>query len=65
MRSFLQLTVGFVLTLALGISLWGQVVGASLFGIVRDESGSAIPGATVIVKNLETGEQQVMAESEL
>jgi hypothetical protein len=55
MRSLLQFAGGSVLALALGLSLWGQVVGASLFGIVRDESGSAIPGATVIVKNLETG----------
>ena len=38
--------------------MWGQVVGASLFGTVRDELGSAIPGATVVVKNLETGAER-------
>ncbi|MGI9075080.1 MAG: carboxypeptidase regulatory-like domain-containing protein [Bryobacteraceae bacterium] len=55
MRTFLWLALGSGVALVLGISLWGQVVGASLFGTVRDESGSAIPGASVIVKNLETG----------
>jgi len=32
-----------------------QIVGASLSGAVRDESGGAIPDATVLVKNQETG----------
>ncbi|MGI8958208.1 MAG: carboxypeptidase regulatory-like domain-containing protein [Bryobacteraceae bacterium] len=47
--------------MVLGMSLWGQVVGASLFGTVRDESGSAIPDATVTVKNLETGAVRKLA----
>jgi Carboxypeptidase regulatory-like domain len=34
---------------------WGQVVGASISGVVRDASGSAIPGAEVTIKNVETG----------
>src|SRR5919205_521540 len=55
MRTLVALALSSVLSLLLGISLWGQVVGASLFGTIRDESGSAIPDATVIVKNLETG----------
>jgi Carboxypeptidase regulatory-like domain len=38
--------------------LWGQIVGASLSGTVRDISGAAIPGATLTVRNLETGAQR-------
>src|SRR5438045_9639399 len=58
MRTFSNLAVGSVLALGLGLTLWGQVVGASLFGTVKDELGSAIPDATVIVKNLETGAER-------
>src|SRR5438067_11390517 len=58
MRTFSNLAVGSVLALGVALTLWGQVVGASLFGTVRDESGSAIPDATVRVKNLETGAER-------
>ncbi len=39
---------------------WGQVVGASVSGIVQDESGGPLPGATVVVKNVETGAQRTL-----
>jgi hypothetical protein len=43
--------------------VWGQVVGASLSGTVKDESGSGIAGAVVLVKNLETGaERKLIAD---
>ena len=58
MRTISDLVIGSVLALGLGLTLWGQIVGASLFGTVRDESGSAIPDATVIVKNLETSAER-------
>jgi Carboxypeptidase regulatory-like domain len=35
--------------------LRGQVVGASVGGTVQDASGAPLPGATVVVKNIETG----------
>ena len=35
--------------------VWSQVVGGSITGTVKDDSGSAVSGANVIVKNLETG----------
>ena len=38
--------------------VWGQVVGASVSGVVEDASGAPIPGATVIVKNVETGAER-------
>lgn len=43
---------------ALGSSapfLFGQAVGASLTGQITDPTGAAIPGATVVAKNLDTG----------
>ena len=37
---------------------WGQVVGASLYGVVRDQRGAGIPGAGVAVRNVETGAER-------
>ncbi len=39
-------------------ALWSQVVGASLSGTVKDESGAGVPGAAVSVKNIETGAER-------
>lgn len=44
--------------------LWSQVVGASLSGTVRDDTGAALPGATVSVKNSETGAQRQLVTDE-
>src|SRR5438067_2565668 len=52
------------LIFAATIPLWAQVVGASLFGTVRDESGSPIPEVTVIVRNLETGGERKLLTDE-
>src|SRR5664279_1351175 len=41
-----------------GASLWGQVVGGSFSGTVKDESGSALPAAVVVVKSVETGAER-------
>ena len=38
-----------------------QVVGASISGTVKDESGAALAGASVSVKNLETGAERTLA----
>ncbi|SPE38877.1 TonB-dependent receptor [Candidatus Sulfopaludibacter sp. SbA6] len=38
--------------------LWSQVVGASLSGTVKDDSGAALPSAIVSVKNIETGAER-------
>src|SRR5215831_11991953 len=37
---------------------WSQVVGGSMTGTVKDDSGAAIPEANVIVKNQETGTER-------
>ncbi len=52
------LAASVVLALLASMSMSGQVVGASLFGAVTDESGGPIPEATVTVKNLETGAER-------
>jgi hypothetical protein len=42
---------------------FGQAVGASLNGLVSDPTGAAIPGATVTVKNVDTGLTQTVTTS--
>jgi len=44
--------------------LHGQVVGASVGGIVRDETGGPIPGAKVLVKDIETGAERELVSDE-
>jgi hypothetical protein len=44
--------------------LWGQVVGASLSGTVKDESGTGVPAAAVSVKNIETGAERKLVTDE-
>ncbi|MGB6942160.1 MAG: carboxypeptidase-like regulatory domain-containing protein [Bryobacteraceae bacterium] len=55
--------MGTTLSLAVLFSsiAWGQVVGASVSGTVQDESGAPIPGAVVVVKNVETGAARSLA----
>jgi len=51
-----QLTL--LLALASAEILYGQAVGASLSGTVKDESGSPIAAAAISVKSLETGAER-------
>src|ERR1017187_6526340 len=44
--------------------LWSQVVGASISGTVRDGSGASLPGATVSVKNTETGAERKLVSDD-
>jgi hypothetical protein len=44
--------------------VWGQVVGSSLYGVVRDQSGAGIPGAVVSVRNIETGAERKLITDE-
>src|ERR1039458_785592 len=47
-----------LLSLLGGPLLWSQVVGASISGTVKDETGSAIAAAVVSVKNVENGAER-------
>ena len=49
---FLLLLVG------MEVQVWGQVVGASISGTVKDDSGAGLPEASVTIKNLETGAER-------
>jgi hypothetical protein len=49
--------------LALGNPLCGQI-GASISGTITDLTGGALPGASVTVKNLETGAVRIIAADE-
>ena len=54
-KLFSVVVAGIAFHVLLGDVARGQVVGASLSGVVTDESQGAIPQATVLVKNGETG----------
>lgn len=41
-----------------------QVVGGTISGVVTDATGAALPGATVIVRNLETGAERKLASDD-
>ena len=55
MFSRLSIFLALLLTLT---SLHAQVVGGTISGIVSDTSGASIPGATVVLRNQETGNQR-------
>ena len=50
----------FWLTLFLGmqVQMLGQVVGASISGTVKDDTGAGLPEASVTIRNLETGAER-------
>ena len=47
--------VVFALTLFAGVTTFAQTFRGTILGSVTDSSGAAVPGATVTVKNLDTG----------
>src|ERR1017187_7770419 len=55
--------IGFVL-LGLTAHAWGQVVGASVSGTVRDATGAGLPEVAVTIRNLETGAVRKLVSDE-
>jgi outer membrane receptor protein involved in Fe transport len=43
------------LTMLISAPVYGQVVGATLYGAVTDQSGGVVPEATISIKNIATG----------
>jgi hypothetical protein len=43
---------------------FGQAIGASVSGVVTDESGASIPGATVTITNNANGTVQVLVSGD-
>ena len=56
-------SIGFVL-LGLTAHAWGQVVGASVSGTVRDATGAGLPEVAVTIRNLETGAVRKLVSDE-
>src|SRR5215212_4389117 len=48
-------TTSFICILASALCLYGQEYRGSIQGRVSDPSGAAVPGASVVVKNTDTG----------
>src|ERR1700690_3477596 len=57
---------GILLLLIFGMALqvWGQVVGASITGTVKDDSGAGLPEASVTIKNLENGAERKLVSDD-
>ena len=58
--------LAWLVLLSFGFSgtVWSQVVGGSISGTVRDGSGAAIAGATVEIRNTETGSARVLTSDD-
>jgi hypothetical protein len=56
----------FILTLAIGTAAFAQstAINGTLEGTVKDEQGALLPGVTVTVTNIDTGDQRVVVTNE-
>jgi hypothetical protein len=53
-----------LVALAYSSGLWGQVVGGSVSGTVKDDSGAPIPDVLVTVKDVETGAEHKLTSDD-
>lgn len=65
-RSGLARFLCFVLVAALCGPAWGQITGSGLIsGTLTDPNGSVVPGASVVIKNLDTGTELPLASNDV
>ena len=62
----LRIFTAFILSLAIGSSALAQstAINGTIEGTVKDEQGALLPGVTVTVTNIDTGEQRVVVTNE-
>jgi len=62
----LRILTSFILSLAIGSSALAQstAINGTIEGTVTDEQGALLPGVTVTVANIDTGEQRVVVTNE-
>ena len=62
----LRILTAFILTLAIGSSAFAQstAINGTIEGTVTDDQGALLPGVTVTVTNIDTGEQRVVVTNE-
>ena len=60
----LRCTLAVVVALAFAVPVLAQTLYGSLVGTVTDESGLAVPGATVKITHLETNQSREAVEGE-
>ena len=62
----LRTFTAFILTLALGSAAFAQSTAnnGTIEGIVKDDQGALLPGVTVTVTNIDTGDQRVVVTNE-
>jgi len=61
---YTRLKLSILLILGLSSLSYGQVVGASVSGTVKDATGAGVPQAGVTIQSLETGAQRVLTTDE-
>ena len=49
-----------VLALVASVAAYSQIVGGTISGLVKDSTGASVPGATVTVRQIETGATRIL-----
>src|SRR5689334_4570916 len=63
-KSFVPALVALLLAIPLASVARAQVTGAAIVGTITDESGAALPGATVTARNVDTGFNRAVPTNE-
>jgi len=63
-RESRRVILAMLVLLTTGSLVWGQAFTASVLGVVKDNTGAVVPGATVNVSSIDTGTQTVVKTDE-